>query len=222
MLWRFWYTWLWLSCPESIRHPPPSFWFLCTPVSFMLCSVNFSWRTKLRNAFASWSNITTSSNPCSGLILSSTALCDSFKISGCNTVDFNMWHVPWDRGWKSRISKWRYHAVRASYTSIGRVSRRSRIWSTYEKVKSDWISFSPFFVCRVLEFLAPHLMATHWLTRWPSSYVNDLSIKKQDKALIHAKRARNIKTVLMDPKDTAVESAQFRCDVILVHSFVVH
>ncbi|RAH62541.1 hypothetical protein BO85DRAFT_333 [Aspergillus piperis CBS 112811] len=42
------------------------------------------------------------------------------------------------------------------------------------------------------------------------SYVDDLSVKKQDKALIHAKRARNIKTVLMDPKDTAVESAQFR------------
>lgn len=35
-------------------------------------------------------------------------------------------------------------------------------------------------------------------------------MKKQDKALIHAKRARNIRTVLIDPKDTAVESAQFR------------
>ncbi|CAI7659216.1 unnamed protein product [Penicillium pancosmium] len=42
------------------------------------------------------------------------------------------------------------------------------------------------------------------------SYVDDLSVKKQDKALIHAKRARNIRTVLIDPKDTAVESAQFR------------
>ncbi|KAL5355464.1 hypothetical protein BJX96DRAFT_161745 [Aspergillus floccosus] len=42
------------------------------------------------------------------------------------------------------------------------------------------------------------------------SYVEDLSIKKQDKALIHAKRARNIRAVLLDPKDTAVESAQFR------------
>ncbi|KAJ6001769.1 hypothetical protein N7499_002368 [Penicillium canescens] len=42
------------------------------------------------------------------------------------------------------------------------------------------------------------------------NYVNDLSVKKQDKALIHAKRARNIRTVLIDPKDTAVESAQFR------------
>ncbi|KAF9882651.1 hypothetical protein FE257_005807 [Aspergillus nanangensis] len=42
------------------------------------------------------------------------------------------------------------------------------------------------------------------------SYVDDLSIKKQDKALIHARRARNIRTVLMDPKDTAIESAQFR------------
>ncbi|OJJ95568.1 hypothetical protein ASPACDRAFT_36098 [Aspergillus aculeatus ATCC 16872] len=42
------------------------------------------------------------------------------------------------------------------------------------------------------------------------SYVDDLSVKKQDKALIHAKRARNIKIVLLDPKDTAIESAQFR------------
>ncbi|KAJ5907990.1 hypothetical protein N7495_000672 [Penicillium taxi] len=42
------------------------------------------------------------------------------------------------------------------------------------------------------------------------SYVDDLSVKKQDKALIHAKRARNIKNVLNDPKDTAIESAQFR------------
>ncbi|KAK4870386.1 hypothetical protein LT330_005440 [Penicillium expansum] len=42
------------------------------------------------------------------------------------------------------------------------------------------------------------------------NYVEDLSIKKQDKALIYAKRARNIRTVLIDPKDTAVESAQFR------------
>lgn len=43
-----------------------------------------------------------------------------------------------------------------------------------------------------------------------SSYVDDLSVKKQDKALIHARRARNIRTVLIDPKDTAIESAQFR------------
>ncbi|KJF60553.1 uncharacterized protein CIMG_06334 [Coccidioides immitis RS] len=42
------------------------------------------------------------------------------------------------------------------------------------------------------------------------SYVDDLSVKKQDKALIHSRRARNIRTVLLDPKDTAVESAQFR------------
>ncbi|KAL4903548.1 hypothetical protein BDW74DRAFT_41703 [Aspergillus multicolor] len=46
--------------------------------------------------------------------------------------------------------------------------------------------------------------------RLVKSYVDDLSVKKQDKALIHAKRARNIRTVLIDPKDTAVESAQFR------------
>ncbi|KAL2817211.1 hypothetical protein BDW59DRAFT_175544 [Aspergillus cavernicola] len=46
--------------------------------------------------------------------------------------------------------------------------------------------------------------------RLVKSYVDDLSVKKQDKALIHAKRARNIRTVLIDPKDTAIESAQFR------------
>lgn len=51
----------------------------------------------------------------------------------------------------------------------------------------------------------------HVLTGNPVSYVDDLSVKKQDKALIHARRARNIRTVLIDPKDTAIESAQFRC-----------
>lgn len=40
--------------------------------------------------------------------------------------------------------------------------------------------------------------------------MDDLSVKKQDKALIHARRARNIRAVLIDPKDTAIESAQFR------------
>ncbi|PGH30001.1 hypothetical protein GX50_07248 [[Emmonsia] crescens] len=43
-----------------------------------------------------------------------------------------------------------------------------------------------------------------------ASYVQDLSVKKQDKALIHSRRAKNIKTVLIDPKNTAIESAQFR------------
>ncbi|CAG8195820.1 unnamed protein product [Penicillium salamii] len=46
--------------------------------------------------------------------------------------------------------------------------------------------------------------------RLMQNYVDELSVKKQDKALIYAKRARNIRTVLIDPKDTAVESAQFR------------
>ncbi|KAJ5183215.1 hypothetical protein N7492_000831 [Penicillium capsulatum] len=41
-------------------------------------------------------------------------------------------------------------------------------------------------------------------------YVKDLSVKKQDKALIHASRARNIRSVLIDPKNTSVETAQFR------------
>ena len=48
------------------------------------------------------------------------------------------------------------------------------------------------------------------LTGCVCSYVKDLSIKKQDKALIHARRAKNIRSVLLDPKDTTVESAQFR------------
>ena len=46
------------------------------------------------------------------------------------------------------------------------------------------------------------------------SYVQDLSPKKQDKALIHSKRAANIKAVLIDKKTTAVESAQFRYDFL--------
>ncbi|KAJ9604584.1 hypothetical protein H2200_010697 [Cladophialophora chaetospira] len=41
-------------------------------------------------------------------------------------------------------------------------------------------------------------------------YVQDLSPKKQDKALIHARRAANIKQVLIDKKTTSIESAQFR------------
>ncbi|KAK5951107.1 hypothetical protein OHC33_007860 [Knufia fluminis] len=41
-------------------------------------------------------------------------------------------------------------------------------------------------------------------------YVAQLSPKKQDKALIHARRAANIRTVLIDKKTTSVESAQFR------------
>lgn len=40
--------------------------------------------------------------------------------------------------------------------------------------------------------------------------MKQLSSKKQDKALIGAKRARNIRIVLLDKKTTAVESAQFR------------
>lgn len=42
------------------------------------------------------------------------------------------------------------------------------------------------------------------------SYVNELSVKKQDKALISARRAQQIRAVLNDPKDTSVGSAQFR------------
>ena len=61
---------------------------------------------------------------------------------------------------------------------------------------------SSFFLLGSLGFVADNCMS--------DSYVDDLSVKKQDKALIHAKRARNIRTVLNDPKDTAVESAQFR------------
>ncbi|CAG7935544.1 unnamed protein product [Penicillium nalgiovense] len=53
------------------------------------------------------------------------------------------------------------------------------------------------------------------------NYVEDLSTKKQDKALIYAKRARNIRTVLIDPKDTAVESAQFRYGISLIQSIAL-
>jgi len=42
------------------------------------------------------------------------------------------------------------------------------------------------------------------------SYIHDLSAKKRDKALIHAQRAGHIKMILSDPKNTAVETAQFR------------
>lgn len=52
--------------------------------------------------------------------------------------------------------------------------------------------------------------STPWKLIGLNSYVDDLSVKKQDKALIHSRRARNIKIVLTDPKDTAIESAQFR------------
>ncbi|KAJ5145627.1 uncharacterized protein N7515_000191 [Penicillium bovifimosum] len=54
------------------------------------------------------------------------------------------------------------------------------------------------------------------------SYVKDLSTKKQDKALIYAKRARNIRSVLVDPKDTAVESAQFRCKSLGSNILIAH
>lgn len=63
---------------------------------------------------------------------------------------------------------------------------------------------------RPVGILLQHLNLTTHLT----SYVKDLSIKKQDKALIYAKRARNIRSVLIDPKDTAVETAQFRYEAV--------
>lgn len=49
------------------------------------------------------------------------------------------------------------------------------------------------------------------ISNWNPRYVEDLSPKKQDKALIHARRAANIKSVLIDKKTTTIESAQFRC-----------
>ncbi|RMZ78768.1 hypothetical protein DV738_g3695, partial [Chaetothyriales sp. CBS 135597] len=51
-------------------------------------------------------------------------------------------------------------------------------------------------------------------------YVGGLSPKKQDKALIHARRAANILAVLVDKKTTAVESAQFRVPKELISRFV--
>lgn len=43
-----------------------------------------------------------------------------------------------------------------------------------------------------------------------NDYINSLSPKKQDKALIPLRRYDNIRAVLQDPKCTTIESAQFR------------
>ncbi|OJD10477.1 hypothetical protein AJ78_08527 [Emergomyces pasteurianus Ep9510] len=43
-----------------------------------------------------------------------------------------------------------------------------------------------------------------------NNYLDNLSVKKQDKALIHAQQARVIKRVLLHPKNTTIESAKFR------------
>ena len=56
---------------------------------------------------------------------------------------------------------------------------------------------------------------------WHSSYVQDLSPKKQDKALIQARRAANIKHVLIDKKTTSIESAQFRSVLQLSGWFIL-
>jgi hypothetical protein len=65
----------------------------------------------------------------------------------------------------------------------------------------------------------PTLMASWWSTACSrhleyianvARYVEGLSPKKQDKALISARRAANIRKVLADKKATGVESAQFR------------
>jgi hypothetical protein len=48
------------------------------------------------------------------------------------------------------------------------------------------------------------------LTRPRSSYIQKLSIKKRDKALIGAQRYENIRDSLLDPGDTTIETAQFR------------
>jgi hypothetical protein len=53
------------------------------------------------------------------------------------------------------------------------------------------------------------------------SYVNELSVKKQDKALINAQRAQHIRIVLTDPKDTSVGSAQFRCAFLSITDYYI-
>jgi len=61
--------------------------------------------------------------------------------------------------------------------------------------------------------LAPdntQLPSTEDFTDILNEYINDLSPKKQDKALIPQKRLHNIEMVLRDPKCTTIESAQFR------------
>ncbi|KAF8540786.1 hypothetical protein BDD12DRAFT_733835 [Trichophaea hybrida] len=61
--------------------------------------------------------------------------------------------------------------------------------------------------------LAPdhtQLPSTEDFTDILNEYINDLSPKKQDKALIPQKRLNNIEAVLRDPKCTTIESAQFR------------
>ena len=42
------------------------------------------------------------------------------------------------------------------------------------------------------------------------TYMNDLSPKRQEKALIPSKRLTTIEAVLRDPRCTTIESAQFR------------
>ncbi|CAI7608854.1 unnamed protein product [Penicillium viridicatum] len=43
-----------------------------------------------------------------------------------------------------------------------------------------------------------------------NNYIGSLASQKQDKAFIDAKRARNIRAILISPKGTAVETSQFR------------
>lgn len=42
------------------------------------------------------------------------------------------------------------------------------------------------------------------------SYVDDRAKKNRHNALIHAEKAQNIRTILIDPKNREVESAHFR------------
>ncbi|KAI7976047.1 hypothetical protein EIK77_008065 [Talaromyces pinophilus] len=69
-----------------------------------------------------------------------------------------------------------------------------KLMERYESVPNSWFFLSSLF-----------------------SYVNELSVKKQDKALINAQRAQHIRIVLTDPKDTSVGSAQFRCAFLFHH-----
>ncbi|KAI9759391.1 MAG: hypothetical protein M4579_002380 [Chaenotheca gracillima] len=59
-------------------------------------------------------------------------------------------------------------------------------------------------------------------TKMADEYVNGLSERKRDKALLPAWRCANIRQVLKDPKATTVETAQFRIPKELIARFVAN
>lgn len=69
-------------------------------------------------------------------------------------------------------------------------------------------------------FIPPLLATSRYKSTYYGSYVKQLSIKKQDKALINSQKARDIRSVLIDPKNTSVGSAQFRYEPFAMLIFV--